>query len=109
MNLSGNQNPGIFEYHDDSFTINLKTGKKIILWSEIERLEGYKVDLFTVDEICLNIVLSETIITISEETEGWELFVKKLYEQFPSIEKDWDWKITQPPFATNFITLFIKS
>jgi hypothetical protein len=97
---------GIFEYEHDSFTISLKSGKRKIIWKEIERLEAYKRDLLTIDQVCLDFVLAQTVITISEDSEGFRPFINKLQEQFPAIEKDWDWEITQPPFATNFMVLY---
>ena len=99
-------NSGIFEYLEDGFTIDLKNGKRRICWKDIERLEGYKRDLMTFDQVCLDIISNETIITISEDTDGFESFIEKLKNQFPSIDKDWDWKIIQPAFATNFTVLF---
>jgi hypothetical protein len=97
---------GIFEYWEDSFTIDLKNGKRKICWKDIQKLEGYKRDLITIDQVCLDIILNETIITISEDTEGFGPFIEELKKQFPSIDKDWDLKVTEPPFATNLTVLF---
>lgn len=106
MSLVDSGGSGIFEYLEDGFIIDLKNGKRKICWKDIESLEGYKRDLMTIDQICLDIVLKETIITISEDTEGFGPFIEELKKQFPSIDKDWDWKITQTPFATNLTVLF---
>ena len=108
MSLPNTGDFGKFQYFEKCFTVNLKTGKRTIYWEEIERVDAYKRDLGTIDEILLDITLPETTISISEDTEGFSVFVEELKNQFPSIDKEWDWKIAQPPFATNFTVLYSK-
>lgn len=38
---------------------------------DVDQLVAYKVDLFTVDEIYLELVYGDHQITITEETPGW--------------------------------------
>ena len=106
MDDSGSIN-GIFQYFEDGFTVKLKTNRTV-LWKEIEKIQGYKLDLFTTDEICLDIFLPETIITISESAEGFMEFLEMLQNEFPSFDKSWYEKIIQPPFATNLTILYEK-
>lgn len=108
-NEASNNIFGIFEFHPDGFTIVIQKEKRKITWDEIESLNAYKLDLMAFDEVCLDIVLEKKFITVTEKTDGWNEFLKKLQLQFPSIEKDWDMRITQPPFVTNFITLFTRN
>lgn len=57
----------------------------------------------------MEIVFGENAITINEETLGWFQLVLKLKEVFNSIPKNWDIKITQPAFATNYTTIYSKT
>lgn len=93
---------------EDGFSINLPTGIKTVLWKEIEEIHAYKADMMTYDEICMDIHLSESILTISEETLGWDLLVSALYSVFPSITKNWETLIIKPAFTTNEIILYKK-
>ena len=97
---------GGFVYEEDGFTYQFKDGVEKIKWTAIERLEAYKVDLMTTDEIRMNIVYGEYQFTITEETPGWYQFVERTKAVFPIIPKDWDAVITKPAFATNFMVLY---
>ena len=97
---------GGFVYEEDGFTYQFKDGHEKIKWTAIERLEAYKVDLMTTDEIRMDIVWGAYQFTITEETPGWYQFVERTKKVFPTIPKDWDAVIVQPPFATNFTVLY---
>ena len=99
---------GIFEYHQDGFTINFKKISKRLNWTDITQLNAYKSDLLTIDRIDLEIVYGDKHITISEDIPGWYQFVLKTKEIFNSIRKDWDIEIMQPPFATNWRIIYQK-
>lgn len=99
---------GAFEYDENSFTIHYEDFSERIAWINITQLNVYKADLLTVDEIKMEIVCGDKAFTISEELPGWYQFVLKTKEIFPSIPKDWDIKIIQPAFATNYTTIYEK-
>ena len=94
---------------DKGFCISIETGIKDIFWNDIKELHAYKKDLLTYDEICIDIVLPESIITITEEIEGWVEFTEKMNKIFPSINKEWYADIMLPAFKTNFTILYKKS
>jgi hypothetical protein len=54
----------------------------------------------------MEIVCGKNSFSVNEETPGWFQLVIKLKEIFESIPKDWEVNITQPPFATNFTTIY---
>lgn len=91
---------------DDGFSIKLSSGIRNIGWNEIDEINCYKLDLITTDEICFDIVLSETIITISEEIEGWQTFTDKLEKVLIGFDKNWFSKIAYPVFKTNLTTIY---
>lgn len=97
---------GKFIYEDDGFLFNFDYPEQKIKWNDIERLVGYKADLFTIDEIRMDIVYNNYQITISEETPGWYQFLEKIKSIFSTIPKDWDTEIIQPPFQTNCMILY---
>ncbi len=97
---------GIFEYFDNGFKIQLKDSSKTINWSEINQINAYKKDVYAYDLVVMEIVFGENALSINEETPGWFQLVIKLKEVFESIPKDWQIIITQPPFATNYTTIY---
>ncbi len=97
---------GIFEYHDNGFTVTYNDFTKTLQWNEITQMNAYKIDLITTDCIVLEIVYGDEVITINEELRGWYQFVIKTKQVFPSIPKDWDINIMFPPFAENRTTIY---
>jgi hypothetical protein len=98
---------GIFEYYNTGFIVHFENNAINIEWSSIKALFGYKVDLYTVDVICLDIFYEdEKQIRITEETKGWYIFLEKLQTQFPQIKKNWDVEIAFPAFETNLTLLY---
>ena len=97
---------GNFTYHEDGFEYLFKDGPIKIKWSDISSLTGYKIDLFTTDEICLDIVWQGYQMTITEETPGWYQFVERTKAIFPDIPKDWDINIIHPAFAENRTVIY---
>lgn len=100
---------GLFEYSEDGFKITTQDFSKDIKWTEIDQINAYKKDVYAYDLIVMEIICGENSLTINEETLGWFQLVLKLKEVFDSIPKDWDMKITQPPFETNFTTIYNKT
>ena len=98
--------PGKFIYEEDGFTYIFKDGVQKVKWSEIKKLVAYKIDLYSYDEICMDIVLDNWQMTITEETPGWDVFIKKLETIFPALPDNWFGMLMQPPFATNLTVLY---
>jgi hypothetical protein len=97
---------GAFEYTDNGFTYTRGDFVKTLKWSDITQLNVYKADLMTIDEIRMQIVYGDLSFEISEEVPGWYQFVARTKKIFPSIPSSWEYEITQPPFATNFRTIY---
>jgi hypothetical protein len=98
--------PGIFTYTDDGFTINIDELQKQVRWDEIDAIFSYMVDpmYFDMDvHYCGN-----NKFTIDDDVAGWSLFMNKLTERFPCIDKQWDVKIMNRTFATNLTLVYIK-
>ena len=97
---------GAFEYHDDGFTIAFDGFVKTLKWNEITEMNAYKADMFTTDRIEVEIVYGDKAFSISEDLPGWYQFVEKIKNIFDTIPKDWDTKIVQPAFATNWTNIY---
>jgi hypothetical protein len=95
--------------NDNGFSIQLTDKTKAVNWTEIQQIEAYKVNLITTDEICIEVELQESILTITEETNGWNEFIEKILIVFPEIDKNWWSKVAHPPFQTNHLILYKKS
>jgi len=99
---------GQFEYFDYGFRItgNLKSTE--INWTDIQEITVYKVDLYTVDEIRLNIASDKMTLTISEETPGYFAFKETIKDIFPDSDKHWEHKVIKPAFAENLTIVYKK-
>jgi hypothetical protein len=96
------------EFLKDGFAICADSGKTEILWSDVKEIHAYKRDLITYDEIYLDIILPEIIITVSEEIKEWIAFTEKMNDVFTSINKEWYADIMLPAFETKFTILYKK-
>jgi hypothetical protein len=72
----------------------------------VDRIVGYKLDLFTVDEICIELHIGDRAVRFNESTPGWYQLLERLRRVFPSIPEGWDWDVTLPAFATNYTVLY---
>ena len=100
---------GVFQYYDDGFSIQYEDFFKRLKWEDITELNVYKKDLMTIDRIEMEIVYGDKMTVISEDLAGWYQFVLKSKKIFPDIPQDWDIKIIQPPFATNWTNIYKKT
>jgi hypothetical protein len=99
---------GSFKYFNDGFVLEYEDFKKEVLWESITQLNVYKKDQITIDRIEMEVVCGKKYFVVTENLPGWFQFVIKLKEVFPTIPKDWDVNIIQPPFETNFTTIYSK-
>ena len=97
---------GIFKYSENGFEIKLKDSIETIKWAEIDEINAFKKDVYAYDLVAMEIVCGRNSFSVNEETPGWFQLVIKLKEIFESIPEDWEVTITQPPFATNFTTIY---
>jgi hypothetical protein len=100
---------GIFTYNNLGFDIDLKEGYHSIKWTDIERLEAYKVDLMTTDEVCMDITFDNKTITITEETKGWYQFIDRLEHQLSHINADWQALVLKTPFEYDLTTIYERA
>jgi len=97
---------GAFEYEEQCFHYPFENGASVIHWADVNRIVGYKLDLMTTDEICLELHIGDRAVRFSESTPGWYQFLDRLQVVFPTIPRGWDLDIIQPPMATNYTFLY---
>lgn len=101
--------PGVFEYHEEGFTLRFEATVYTREWREIDSMHIYKSDLITIDRIELQIVSGERAFTISEDLPGWYQFLDKAKASLPAMMDDWWSKVTHPAFATNWTTVYDRT
>jgi hypothetical protein len=90
---------GPFDYNKQGFELMLDGKRTKTNWNEIKKIVAYKVDLLATDEICMFVEIDKnSSFEIGESTKGWFVFVEKIKEQFPEINKSWEFDIAIPPF-----------
>tara|TARA_R110002050_G_scaffold87769_1_gene185732 strand:- start:70 stop:411 length:342 start_codon:yes stop_codon:yes gene_type:complete len=104
-----NKVTGIIELVESGFKVLNDEEVTEFKWSEIIKLTGFKIDLITIDQICLKIESNDKISYATEEFEGWRIFVIKMLNEFPEIAKNWEGIIAKPAFETKETELYIRN
>jgi hypothetical protein len=100
---------GFFEYSENGFKNSVEINNESYKWEEIQTVYGYKIDLLTYDEICMDVyTIDQKKFTITESTGGWFQFISRLSENIKSIEIDWYVKVANPAFEKNLTLLYDK-
>ena len=84
-------------------------GEYVVAWQDVIRVEAFKIDLFTVDQICIELILRDGYaLEINEEMDGWFELMEKLPEYLPGCKKfhEWFMNVAVPAFETNETTLY---
>ena len=97
---------GIFSYDDNSFTIQLENEAKTINWHNITLIRAYKIDLFAVDCIIIEIYLEDTFISINDQTTGHMKFMQTASSKLNNFKKDWFSVVAFPAFETNLTIIY---
>lgn len=96
-----------FEYFDGGFIFHGPGGLTRVSWNEIVRIITFKEDRFTYDVICLRLIWEDNVLTLREETRGWDEFVERMNATLPVAPK-WEEEAMLPPFATNETVIYEK-
>jgi hypothetical protein len=101
---------GIFEYSQNGFKVDLENQFHEYQWTDISVLFGYKKDLYTIDNICLDVfTIDGKGFTINEDTAGWYQFIRHSKENLTAIPENWEMKIASPAFETKLTLLYDKN
>jgi hypothetical protein len=82
--------------------------KSSLRWSDTVEVFAYKIDLFSIDEICIGFRVDSagTHHWVSEEFTGYHEFLEELSRRFPGIRTDWFSAVALPAFVENRTTLW---
>ena len=116
MKRGRNQTVHKLIHNSDSLTIESLTVENIkensrISWNEITSACAFKIDLFSVDCICIKFDLEDgRTIELNEEMKDWDSLVEALPTYLLGFKKSEEWfsEIAFPAFETNLTTLYTK-
>jgi len=92
---------------DQGFEIRGGKDSHLYRWTDVEAIFGFKLDLITTDEICLDLFfIDQKSIRFSESMPGWNMFNASLFLYFSAIPETWENEIVKPPFETNLTLLY---
>ncbi len=76
-------------------------------WCSVEQIVAYKVDLFSIDLMCLRLMLSPTgsEVEIRENDRGWQTVVDAIARRFEFSETWWS-RVAFPAFEGNVTVLW---
>lgn len=98
---------GKFEYTSEGFTLIVGGEATFTAWKDIEAIFAYMRDLYSVDELNLDVITKNNYrLHLTEEMPGWHQFIVKLKEAFPIIRKDFEINLMFPAFATNMTLVY---
>ncbi|MDN5204604.1 hypothetical protein QQ008_24645 [Fulvivirgaceae bacterium BMA10] len=97
------------ELTENGFKVNCYEEITQFQWSEIEKLTGFKVDRLTMDDICIKIESNNKIVYVTEEFDGWRIFMNRLLNEFPRIDKNWEGIIAKPAFERKETELYNRN
>ena len=93
----------------DGFTVGSQ-GKAnwSVRWTDIKEIVGFKRDIYAFDQICLGFRVSDTddYYIVTEEMSGFGWLAGEMERQFQTMDRNWWTKVAQPPFATNWVTIY---
>ncbi|RWY54254.1 hypothetical protein [Mucilaginibacter gilvus] len=96
-----------FSYTDDGFYLTEVPDAIIYRWEDVDAIFGYKRDLITTDEICIDMFFkSGKSLILDESMPGWPKFTEMVSTVFTGITEDSIWNLAHPPFLTNHTLLF---
>jgi hypothetical protein len=101
---------GAFAFSETGFRLTPPYGAGQYDWADVQGTFGFKLDLLTLDEICLDLFFANgSRLRLTESLPGWPALLRHLSTHFPSIPPQWEWDVMQPPFATNMTLLFDRA
>ncbi len=77
-------------------------------WASIREVFAYKLDFFSVDEICIGLRYDSAGMHwwIGEGYVGYKEFLEELPRRFPGVRTDWFAEVAHPAFVENRTTLW---
>ena len=92
----------------DDHHLTLTAGARLlwsIAWAAVDRIQAFKLDLITADEVCLEFLTGETSYVVDEEVTGWNQLLETLSDRY-RVAQEWAEIVIAQAFATNRTVLW---
>lgn len=96
----------VIDSDKSGFGIDLKDEHCFVKWAGIEKVVVYKVDLLTIDEVCMDITFNGKTIVIKEEMKGWDTFINQLKSTLRLNNDNWESLVVQKPFECTPMVIY---
>jgi len=102
--------PVLIKSDIDAFAIEDGCSHCVVAWASVSRIIAYKIDLFVVDEICIDVVVDTgKRCELDESMDGFSDFVENMERSLIGIEKEWWHKVAFPAFETCEIVVYDRA
>lgn len=91
----------------DGFTILARRERVAIPWAAIDSVTAYKRDLYTVDQLCLEIRAGDVQVELTEDMDGFAGFNDALHEAL-HMSAAWKLLVLFPAFEANIREIFVR-
>ena len=82
---------GTFTFSETGFRLVPPYGTGQYDWANLQSAFGFKLDLLTLDEICLDLFFANgSSLRLTESLPGWPALSRYLSTHFPSIPPRWE-------------------
>ena len=103
--------PRILQIRDGGFDVLDESNQAVVgsvRWTDVGRIQTYKIDLMTTDCICLLFESrsGQAPLQVSEEWKGFSELFDALTTAFPSIPPNWYREVMTPAFQTKRTVLY---
>jgi hypothetical protein len=107
--IAQKDDPGLFTYSEQGFAFKDSEQRFACKWADIETIFGYLKDLDEEGSLMLDIfTTTQSKFKVSETTEGWFLFNKKLREKYQFVHRNWEDEVLDPDSAEKRKLVFDK-
>jgi hypothetical protein len=101
--------PGVFSYAQDKFTVEAEDGAKTYTWTEIKTVIACRQGKGSKETVFMMVIMDDNyIFQVDVETPGIFLFQTKIKENISQIPEDWEDAILTPAYKEGKMLLYDK-
>ncbi len=99
------RNDPLLEVCETGFSLTQGNRAQQTIWTEIRAIFAYKIDLITIDQICLNFETRSGEIVVHEGMQGYEELLAGL-ERHLGLTPEWSLDVMFPAFEENLTQIY---
>ncbi len=101
--------PGVFSYTGNEFTVQVEGGDKTYTWAEIKTVIACRQGKGSKETVFMMIIMYDNyMFQVDVETPGVFLFQTKIKENISQISKEWEDEILTPAYIEGKMLLYDK-